>query len=62
MVVEPSGSTKSAELSRALTLVTVTRLELRRGGGNHVGVALGHLRWQQRLDSLQRPHPAALPN
>ena len=49
----PSDGTWPAELSQALTLGPVTRLEFKREDGSYVDVELSRQRWQQLRDSLQ---------
>ena len=53
VVAEPSDGTWPAELSQALTLGPVTRLEFKREDGSYVDVELSRQRWQALRDSLQ---------
>ncbi len=53
VVAEAADGTWPAELSQALTLGPVTRLEFRRDDGSYVDVELSRQRWQQLRDSLQ---------
>jgi len=53
VVAEAAEGTWPAELSQALTLGPVTRLEFRRDDGSYVDVELSRQRWQQLRDSLQ---------
>ena len=52
VVAEAAEGTWSAELSQALTLGPVTRLEFKRDDGSYVDVELSRQRWQQLRDSL----------
>ena len=53
VVAEAAEGTWPAELSQALTLGPVTRLEFRRDDGSYVDVELSRQRWQQLRDTLQ---------
>jgi len=53
VVAEAAEGTWPAELSQALTLGPVTRLEFKRDDGSYVDVELSRQRWQQLRDSLQ---------
>ncbi len=53
VVAEAADGTWPAELSQALTLGPVTRLEFKREDGSYVDVELSRQRWQQLRDSLQ---------
>jgi sulfate transport system ATP-binding protein len=53
VVAEAADGTWSAELSQALTLGPVTRLEFKRDDGSYVDVELSRQRWQQLRESLQ---------
>ncbi len=53
VVAEAAEGTWSAELSQALTLGPVTRLEFKRDDGSYVDVELSRQRWQQLRESLQ---------
>ncbi|MES2714164.1 MAG: sulfate ABC transporter ATP-binding protein [Pseudomonadota bacterium] len=53
VVAQAGDGTWPAELSQALTLGPVTRLEFRRDDGSYVDVELSRQRWQQLRDTLQ---------
>ncbi|GCL61797.1 sulfate/molybdate ABC transporter ATP-binding protein [Pseudaquabacterium pictum] len=53
VVAEAADGTWPAELSQALTLGPVTRLEFKREDGSYVDVELSRQRWQQLRDSLK---------
>ena len=53
VVAEAAEGTWSAELSQALTLGPVTRLEFKRDDGSYVDVELSRQRWQQLRETLQ---------
>ena len=52
VVGSPEPDTWPAELSQALTLGPVTRLEFKREDGSYVDVALSRARWQQLREQL----------
>ncbi|HOB92438.1 MAG TPA: sulfate ABC transporter ATP-binding protein [Aquabacterium sp.] len=53
VLAEPADDAWPAELSQALTLGPVTRLEFKRDDGSYVDVELSRAKWQALRDSLQ---------